>query len=66
MFDLNDVSISVLELLGMAVSAWVLVMPREDLPTQAGERVKLRGRKRGSSALGAKVSAGVKSRGPER
>ena len=40
---MDDISINVLELLGMVISAWVLVVMCEDLPTQASDRVLLRG-----------------------
>ena len=40
---MNDISINVLELLGMVISAWVLVVLCEDLPAQAGDCVLLRG-----------------------
>ena len=41
--EVHDISIHVLELLGMAISAWMLVVLCEDLPTQAGDCVMLRG-----------------------
>ena len=39
---LDDISITVLKLLGMVISAWVLVVFGEDLPTKAGDCVLLR------------------------
>ena len=40
---INYIRIYVLELLGMVISAWVLVVLCEDLPTQGGDCVLLRG-----------------------
>ena len=39
----NDISINVLELLGMVVSAWVLVSPCAERPSATGDCVLLRG-----------------------
>ena len=41
--SMDDISVNVLELLGMVISAWVLVVLFEDLPTQAGDCLLLRG-----------------------
>ena len=41
--DRDDISINELELLGMIIPAWVLIVLCEDLPTQAGDCVLLRG-----------------------
>ena len=41
--SMDDTSIIVLKLLGMVISAWVLVGLFEDLPTQADDCVLLRG-----------------------
>ena len=39
----NDISINVLELLGIVVSAWVLVSPCAERPSATGDCVLLRG-----------------------
>ena len=39
----NEISINVLELLGMVVPAWVLVSPRAERPSATGDCVLLRG-----------------------